>query len=106
MSSGVPFGSLRIIIITIAVLAQIYLFLRIRHAIHSWLGSERLTAIPVVLAGAGIGLLFTMNWQVMFRPIPWLDPPTAAQTVLFYLPAVWGFVIWGTDMGDVHKNMS
>jgi uncharacterized protein len=91
MSSGLPFGSLRIIIVTIAVLAQIYLFLRIRHAIRSSLHAKRFTSIPVVLVGSGIGLLFAMNWQVMFRPIPWVDPPPVAQTVLFYLPAVWGF---------------
>jgi hypothetical protein len=27
----------------------------------------------------------------MYRPIPWPDPPTLAQAVLFYAPAVWSF---------------
>ena len=41
--------------------------------------------------GAAIVLLFSANWQIMFRPIPWVDPPMAAQYSLFYPPAVWSF---------------
>lgn len=91
MLRGLPFGSLRIIIMTLAVLAQCYLFFRIRHAIGSSTRLGRLRSIAIVLAGACIGLLFVMNWRVMFRPILWVDPPAVAQTFLFYLPAVWGF---------------
>jgi uncharacterized protein len=38
-----------------------------------------------------MGLLLVMNMYVLFRPIPWIDPPEVAQAVLFYLPAAWGF---------------
>jgi uncharacterized protein len=89
MVSGTSFGSLRIILVTIAVLSQVYLFLRIRNAIRSSRRSERFKSLAVPLVGATIGLLFVMNWQVMYRPIPWLDPPMAAQVLLFYGPAVW-----------------
>jgi hypothetical protein len=39
--------------------------------------------------GAAIALLFVVNMYIMFRPLPWIDPPTAAQIGLFYPPAVW-----------------
>ena len=89
MVSGTPFGSLRIIIVTIAVLSQVYLFWRMRHVIKSSHRSERFKSLAVPLVGAAIGLLFVMNWQVMYRPIAWVDPPMAAQALLFYGPAVW-----------------
>lgn len=89
MRSGLPFGSLRLIIVTVALLAQVYLFFRIRGAIRSSLRPGRFASVPIVLAGAVIALLFAMNWHVMFRPTPWVDPPAAARTFLFYLPAVW-----------------
>ncbi len=86
-----PFGSLRIIIITLAVLAQITLFLCIRHVIRSSRRSERWKSRAVFLVGAAIALLFSANLQIMFRPIPWVDPPSAAQFILFYPPAIWSF---------------
>jgi predicted MPP superfamily phosphohydrolase len=91
MGTGLPFGSLRIIIMTLAVLAQIILFLYIRHAIRSSRRSERFKSGAVLLAGAAIALLFSANLHIMFRPIPWVDPPWAAQYSLFYPPAVWSF---------------
>jgi uncharacterized protein len=91
MGTGLPFGSLRIIIMTLAVLAQITLFLYIRHSIRSSRRSDRFKSGAVFLVGAAIALLFSANWQIMFRPIPWVDPPLAAQYSLFYPPAVWGF---------------
>jgi predicted MPP superfamily phosphohydrolase len=91
MGTGLPFGSLRIIIMTLAVLAQITLFLCIRHAIRSSRRSERFKSRSVFLVGAAIALLFSANWQIMFRPIPWVDPPVAAQYSLFYPPAIWSF---------------
>ena len=87
----VPFGTFRLIIVSLAVLAQIYLFWRIRRAIRSTRPSDRLTFWAVVLAGVAIGVLFAANWHVMYRPIPWPDPPSLAQAVLFYAPAVWSF---------------
>lgn len=91
MGTGLPFGSLRIIIMSLAVLAQITLFLYIRHTIRASPRSDRFKSGAVFLVGAAIALLFSANWQIMFRPIPWVDPPLAAQYSLFYPPAVWGF---------------
>lgn len=36
-----------------------------------------------------MALLFAANAVIMFRPIPWVDPPAAVQIGLFYPPAVW-----------------
>jgi predicted MPP superfamily phosphohydrolase len=87
----VPFVTFRWIIVSLAVFAQIYLFWRIRRAIRSTRASGRLAFWAVALAGAAIGLLFIANWHIMYRPIPWPNPPTLAQTVLFYAPALWSF---------------
>jgi len=87
----VPFGTFRLIIVTLAVFAQIYLFWRIRQAIRSSGRSGRRASLAVALAGAGIGVLFAANWYIMYRPIPWVDPPTLAQALRFYAPAVWSF---------------
>jgi predicted MPP superfamily phosphohydrolase len=87
----VPFGTFRLIIVSLAVFAQIYLFWRIRRAIRSSRGPGRRTSIIIALVGVLIGILFTANWQIMYRPIPWPDPPTLAQAVFFYAPAVWSF---------------
>jgi predicted MPP superfamily phosphohydrolase len=87
----VPFGTFRLIIVSLAVFAQIYLFWRIWRAFRSTRPASRLTLWAVVLAGAAISLLFIANWHIMYRPIPWPDPPALAQAVLFYAPAVWSF---------------
>src|SRR4030042_802994 len=91
MVSGLPFGSLRIIIMTLAVLAQITLFLYIRHAILSSRRSDRFKSGAVFLVGAAIAILVSAHLEISFRPIPWVDPPLAAQYSLFYPPAVWSF---------------
>jgi predicted MPP superfamily phosphohydrolase len=90
MGAGLHFGSIRIIITTLAVLAQITLFLCIRHAIRSSRRSRGFKSRAQFLAGAAIALLFSASWGIMFRPIPWVDPPPAAQYSLFYPPAIWG----------------
>jgi predicted MPP superfamily phosphohydrolase len=90
MGTGLPFGSLRIIMVTLAVLAQVSLFLYLRHAIRSSRRSKGFKSLAVILVGAAIALLFCANWEIMFRPIPWIDPPPAAQYSLFYPPAIWG----------------
>jgi len=91
MIFGMQFATLRLTILTLAVLAQIYLFVRIRHFIRSLGRSERFKSRAVRLVGAGIGLLFGLNGYILFRPIPWVDPPMAAQLGLFYPPTVWAF---------------
>ncbi|MCX5838662.1 MAG: metallophosphoesterase, partial [Deltaproteobacteria bacterium] len=89
MMFGLPFATFRVTILTLALLSQIYLFLRARRAIRSTRRSERFKSRVVGVAGATICLLFTVNLCILFRPIPWADPPAAAQILLFYPPAVW-----------------
>jgi hypothetical protein len=87
----VTFGTFRLIVVGLAVFAQIYLFWRIRQAVRSSRGPGRRTSLVVVLAGVAIGILFAANWRIMYAPVPWVDPPTLAQAALFYAPAVWSF---------------
>jgi len=90
MILGLPFHTFLGIVITLAVVAQIYLFLRIRQAIRSSLRQDRFKFPTIGLVGAIIVLLFAANLYIMFKPIPWVDPPPEAQLLLFYPPAVWG----------------
>lgn len=85
------FGTFRLIIVSLAVFAQIYLFWRIRRAIRSSGRSGRRTTLAVALAGVLIGALFAANLHIMHTPIHWVDPPGLAQAFFFYAPAVWGF---------------
>ena len=87
----VSFGTFRLIVVSLAVFAQIYLFWHIRQAMRSSRGSGRRTSLVVALTGVAIGILFAANWRIMSAPVPWVDPPTLAQAVLFYAPAVWSF---------------
>ncbi len=91
MAHGMHFATIRMIVTTLAVASQIYLFVRIRRAIRSSHRPDRLKSGAVVLAGVAITLLFAANRYIMLNPIQWVDPPLTAQMVLFYLPAVWGF---------------
>ena len=83
------FARFRLIILAIALFAQLYLFLRARKTILSSHWSARFKSGAVVLVAAAIGLLFLRNAYVLARPIAWVDPPMAAQAALFYLPAIW-----------------
>jgi predicted MPP superfamily phosphohydrolase len=87
----VAFGTFRLIIVGLVVFAQIYLFWRIRRFIRSSRPPGRSTFWAVAFSGVAIGLLFAANWHIMYRPIPWPDPPSLVQAVLFYAPAVWSF---------------
>ncbi len=90
MVPTVTFGTLRFIVVSLAIFAQIYLFVRLRTAIRSTDRSERFKLLAVLMAGSVIGLLFAMNVFILLRPIPWVDAPAPVQALLFYLPAVWG----------------
>jgi hypothetical protein len=79
----------RILVVFLAVLAQIYLFTRIRHAVRSSRRSGRLKARAVGAAGTAIVLLSAIGGFILARPIPWVDPPAFVQILFFYLPAVW-----------------
>jgi predicted MPP superfamily phosphohydrolase len=89
MMFGLPFATFRVTILTLVLLAQIYLFLRARHAIRSSRRSDRFKSRAVGAVGATLCLLFAANLYILFRPIPWTDPPAAAQIILFYPPVVW-----------------
>ena len=91
MMTPVPFGTFRLIIVSLAVFAQLYLFWRIRKAIRSSHGAGRRASLAIVVTAAVIAILFAANWFIMYRPIPWVDPPVLAQVLLFYTPAVWSF---------------
>jgi predicted MPP superfamily phosphohydrolase len=79
----------RILVVLLAVFAQIYLFTRIRHAVRSTRRSGRFQSRAVGAAGAAIVLLSALGGVVLARPIAWVDPPAFVQILFFYLPAVW-----------------
>ncbi|MCU0563332.1 MAG: metallophosphoesterase [Desulfobacterales bacterium] len=81
------FWTLRWIVVGLAVAAQLYLFVRLWFAFRQRAG--RRGRIALALCGLVIVLLFAANWRVMSAPVPWVDPPPAAQAVFFYAPAVW-----------------
>jgi predicted MPP superfamily phosphohydrolase len=89
MIFGLPFATFRLTILSLALLAQIYLFVRARRAIRSSRRSDSFKSRAVGGVGAAICLFFAANFYILFRPIPWADPPAAAQLVLFYPPVVW-----------------
>lgn len=89
MMFGLPFATFRVTILTLLLLAQIYLFLRARRAIRSSRRSDRFKSGAIGAVGTFICALFAANLYILFRPIPWVDPPAAAQIILFYPPVVW-----------------
>jgi hypothetical protein len=98
MSPGMPFSPVtlelissayRVLVLALAVLAQIYLFVRFREAIRSTRLSRRAASWAVGAAGLVIVTLFSLSGLVLARPMAWLDPPPALQAVLFYMPSLW-----------------
>ena len=98
MSPGMPFSPVtlelissayRVLVLALAVLAQIYLFVRFREAIRSTRLSRRAASWAVGAAGLAIVTLFSLSGFVLARPLAWLDPPPALQAVLFYMPSLW-----------------
>ncbi len=85
------FATFRLIVITLAVLTQMYLFLRAREAILSSHRSAHFKSRCIALVGAAIGLLFATNAYVLAKRVAWVDPPMVARVALFYLPAIWTF---------------
>jgi len=88
---GVRFPRLRLIALVVVLLAQVYLYLRIRRAIQSSRRSDRFKSSTIRLVGGAMILLFILNGYTLFRYVPWTDPPFAAQVGLFYPIAVWNF---------------
>jgi uncharacterized protein len=91
MRPGVHFGQLSLIISTVAILAQVYLFLRIGQVIGASRRSTLGQSLLIGAVGLIIAALFVMNTLILARPIPWVDPPAVADVILFYFPAVWTF---------------
>lgn len=91
MLFGIRFPRLRVIIVGLALAAQVYLFLRIRRAILSSHRSDRFKSRCIRVAGALIVVFFAVNAYLLFRQFPWVDPPIAAQIGLFYPVAIWNF---------------
>ncbi len=89
MIPGLPFGAFRWTILTLAVLSQLYLFFRARRAIRSSRRSVRFKSRALKAVGVFLVVFFAANLVILYRPIPWVYPPTAAQVGLFYPPAVW-----------------
>ncbi|HYA42952.1 MAG TPA: metallophosphoesterase [Syntrophobacteraceae bacterium] len=91
MARGMNFATIMLIFTNLAVLSQLYLFLRARRAIKSLPGPNLFKFGAIVLVGMSILLLFAANRYIMSYPITLSHAPTAARLCLFYLPAVWTF---------------
>ncbi len=91
MARGMHFANLRLIVLTLAILSQLYLFVRIQRVIKSLPGPDLIKSSAVFLVGITILLLFGANRYMMFHPIIRIHPPIVARLFLFYLPAVWAF---------------
>lgn len=91
MGLGFRFPTLRLVILLLALLAQGYLYARIRHAIRSSRRSDGCKGRMIRVVGAVMGLLFAWNTYLVIRPLPWVDPPRVVQIGLFYSVAVWNF---------------
>jgi predicted MPP superfamily phosphohydrolase len=88
---NVSFYTFRLVIVGLAVFAQVYLFLRIWMAIRNGRAWGRWSLLTGGVVGIAITLLFAANWRVMNSPVAWVDPSGVAQAVFFYAPAVWTF---------------
>jgi hypothetical protein len=83
------FATIRLIVLSVVIFSQVYLFVRIRRAIRSLSVSELFKSGCVILVGLMILLLFTANRYIMFTPLTWAHPTMEARMFVFYLPAVW-----------------
>jgi predicted MPP superfamily phosphohydrolase len=83
------FSNIQFLILSLSVVAQIYLFVCCRQFIWSCWRADRFKFRIIFLAGVTIGLLFAMYVYTLLIPIPWENPPLVARTILFYLPATW-----------------
>ncbi len=79
MLFGFRFPRLRLVIVGLALLAQVYLFVRIRRAILSSNRSERFKTGAIRLVGTAFIVLFGLNAYLLFVHVPWVDPPFIAQ---------------------------
>ncbi len=89
MMRSMHFATIRLIVLTLVVISQIYLFVSIRRAIKSLHVSDLSRSGAIVALGITILLLFITKRYIMLNPITWPHPPAAARLFVFYLPAVW-----------------
>lgn len=89
IAPGLKFATLRLIILTAAALAQVFLFLQLRQALRSSRLSERCRSWASGMVAAVIILLCAINYYIMTRPLPWVHPPWMAKVILFYPATVW-----------------
>lgn len=89
MRTGVHFAQLRLIISAVAVFAQFYLFVRLAQVIRTWRLSKLYQSLLIAGVGLTIAGLFVMNFLILSRPMPWVDPPEVADIIFFYFPAIW-----------------
>jgi hypothetical protein len=91
MARGIQFATIRLILLTLVVFSQLYLFVRIRRAVNSLPGSRLFKSCAVVLAGITILLLFTSARYIMFHPVTGYRAPAMERLFLFYFPPIWIF---------------
>ncbi len=89
MAHGIVFTVIRQTIVTLAVLAQVFLFIHIRRFVKSLPLSDRFKSNVVALVGLAIVLLLATNWYIMLNPITWESLPKSAGAVFLYASAVW-----------------
>ncbi len=85
------FPAIRLIVLGLVFLSQIYLCLRIRQAVQSIRRSDEYKRRLLWGIGGVFGLLFTINTYMLFVPVVWVEPPLAVLLGLFYPVAVWNF---------------
>ena len=80
----------RVILLTLGLLAQGYLFVRFRRTIRALPRDRFLRRLfwPAVIV---LGLFFALNAYLLFQPVAWADPPSLVQAFLLYPSAVWTF---------------
>ena len=80
----------RVILLTLGLLAQGYLFVRFRQTIRALPRDRFLRRLfwPAVIV---LGLFFALNAYLLFQPVSWADPPSLVQVFLLYPSAVWTF---------------
>jgi len=91
MLLGIRVPRLRLIVLAVMLLAQVYLYIRFRGAIRASRGSDGFKSLAIRLMGGTMCLLFFLNGYSLFRHVPWVDPPVAAQIGLLYPVAAWNF---------------
>ncbi|MHC1742425.1 MAG: metallophosphoesterase [Syntrophobacteraceae bacterium] len=89
--NGMYFQALRMSVVALTLIAQLYLLVRSVKAVRSRDGSPRVKLWQSVLVGTLLGFFLLMNVLLLIRPVPRIDPPQPIRWFIFYLPAVWSF---------------